>query len=271
MRIEVLVATMFQKDLCKYKDMNIQTDAIFINQDNRHEFEQITINNKNVKIITTDDRGVSKSRNTALLNATGDICLIADDDIIYKDDYEKTIQNAFEEIPHADIIIFNTTMLNCKGLIARKDIKKVRRSPKYKTYGAVRIAFRLKSIRKSNIWFNLNFGPGAVFAAGEDSLIVRDANRHGLKIYEHPANIANVDYSTSTWFKGYNEKYFYDKGAFLAAAYRNSKHILKYYFMLKMSRHSKLSIFEISKLIRDGINGYESLMSYGEYEKTEKK
>jgi hypothetical protein len=47
--IEVLVATMSQKDLSKYNEMNIQTDAVFANQDDRYDYLEEVI----VKMIFT--------------------------------------------------------------------------------------------------------------------------------------------------------------------------------------------------------------------------
>lgn len=262
MRLEVLVATMNQTDINLVDKMNLKTDVLFINQTNENTYYETKINNRCIRMLSNTQRGLSKSRNQALLYAEGDICLIADDDIIYTDDYEEKVINAFMEIPDADIIVFNTTMVNYKGGINRKDIKKIRRAPRYKNYGSVRIAFKRKSFLKKNIWFNVLFGAGSIYGAGEETLVIREAVRKGLKIYEYPANIAEVDYSTSTWFKGYNHEYFYNKGAFLEACYSKLKFILKYYYVLKFKKITKLSYKEILKLIEDGAKGYKNFKKY---------
>lgn len=49
----------------------------------------------------------------------------------------------------------------------------------------MRIAFKLKSFQKNNIWFNVNFGTGSIYGSGEESLMLREANKKGLKIYEY--------------------------------------------------------------------------------------
>ena len=265
MKLEVLVATMNQDSIKLYNKMNIKTDALIINQCNREEYSEFKKNGKKVRFLSTKERGLSKSRNQALLYAKGDICLIADDDIEYEDDYEIKVLNAFKKIPDADVIIFNTTMLNYSGSITRKDIVNIRRAPKNKNYGSVRIAFRRQSFIKNNIWFNLAFGAGSIFGAGEETLVLRDINRKGLKIYEYPENIAKVDYSTSTWFDGYNEKYFFDKGAFLGASYPVLKNIFKYYYIYRFNKYTNLSVFEISKWIKNGFYGYKNMLSYDSY------
>ena len=82
-KIQVLCATMHQKDIyCKYKEMNIKTDAIFANQSDHFSFQEMNIDNNNVKVITTKYRGVSNNRNFALLNATSDICIFESEKII---------------------------------------------------------------------------------------------------------------------------------------------------------------------------------------------
>lgn len=262
MRLEVLVSTMHQSDKSLIEKMNLKTDAIIINQCNKNEYEEFTIKDKKIKFLSNVQRGLSKSRNQALLYASGDICLIADDDIIYKDDYERTVIDAFKKIPDADIIVFDTTMINYKGGIERKCIKKIRRAPKYKNYGSVRIAFKRSSFLKNNIWFNILFGAGAKYGSGEETLVIRDAVKKGLKIYEYPANIADVDYSTSTWFNGYDDEYFYNKGAFLEACYKQKKFVLKYYYLFKFRNLTELSYKEILNLIERGSKGYRELKKY---------
>jgi glycosyltransferase involved in cell wall biosynthesis len=96
--IEILVATMFQKDLSKYNEMNIQTDAVFANQDDRYDYLEKVINGNTVKMITTAQRGLGNNRNIALSHAKADILVLADDDLVYMDDYKETLLNAFNEL-----------------------------------------------------------------------------------------------------------------------------------------------------------------------------
>ena len=265
MRLEVLVATMNQTDINLVEKMNVKTDVLFINQTNENTYYETKINNRCIRMLSNTQRGLSKSRNQALLHSNADICLIADDDIRYKDDYEEKVLSAFRSLPNADIIIFNTSMINYSGKIKRKDIKKIRRAPKYRNYGSVRIAFKRSSFLKNNIWFNICFGAGSIFGAGEETLLIREANRLGLKIYEYPENIADVDYSVSSWFEGYNAKYFYDKAAFLAAAYPKLKYLLMFYSIFKFKNYTELNIKEIFIAMKFGFKGYDKLKSFEEY------
>lgn len=258
MDVEVLVATMKQKDINKYFEMNLKSAAILANQDNRNEVIIESIDGKKVKMITTPDRGVGKNRNIAILNSTADIILFADDDMIYEDNYVEIVKEAFNKLPQADIIIFNIETIG-EETRSRRINKSIKKLSIYNVlnYGAARIAIRRKSLEKSNIWFSVLYGGGAPYSSGEDSLFLTDAIKKGMKIYTYPKKIANVRQDQSTWFTGYNEKYFYDRGIWLANAFPILKYIFSIYFSYKLKdTTNEFSIIDIYKIINRGIKDF---------------
>lgn len=267
-KVEVLVATMNQNDLSKFKDMNIQTHAIFANQADGFSYESKHILNKRIKMITTSERGVGKNRNVALLHATEEICMISDDDMVYVNDYEEKVVKAFEKIPNADIIIFN---ISSGGNSDRRNNKKITRVylHNFMNYGSARIAFRRQSIISKNIWFSLLFGGGAKYGSGEDSLFLREALRKGLKIYTFPYQIAELVDRGSTWFTGYNQKFFFDKGAFLEAAFPKLKYIIAIYFVTKFKKKSSASYLKLFNWMLRGMKAFRDGKSYDEVNKVE--
>ena len=102
-KLQVLVATMGQKDLSLAEKMNIPCAAILANQDGREE----RLEAGPVKLITTATRGVGRNRNIALAAATGEYLLFADDDVVYYDGLETEVVRAFEENPDADMLVFS--------------------------------------------------------------------------------------------------------------------------------------------------------------------
>ena len=106
-QIEVLISAMHQKDDAIFERTNIKTDALLINQCDRNQKYSIEKQFGTQRIISTTQMGLSKSRNMALDNAHGKICLICDDDEVLVDNYEKLIIDAFEENPQYDILCFN--------------------------------------------------------------------------------------------------------------------------------------------------------------------
>ena len=67
MKLQVLVSCMHQQDYSLLEKMNIQTDAIIINQCDINKFEDIKYRNNLVKFISLNERGVGKSRNNLFI------------------------------------------------------------------------------------------------------------------------------------------------------------------------------------------------------------
>ncbi|MBR5227168.1 MAG: hypothetical protein IKV94_00810 [Clostridia bacterium] len=209
--VQVLVATMNQQDHELINKMNIKTDAIVGNQCDENSIENLTIEDKLITYLNFKEKGVGLNRNNALMRADRPICLIADDDMNYVDGYEDVVKEKFAKHKDADVIIFNIGEENPSRYINKKEFRV--RWHNFMRYGAVRIAFRTKAIHFNNIYFNLEFGGGAKYSHGEDTLFLCDCLKKGLKIIAVPEVIANLkEDRESSWFKGYTEKYFYDKG-----------------------------------------------------------
>lgn len=264
--IEVLVATTGQKDLSKYRAMNLQSDVFFANQDGRIEYIEEQIGGHVARMLTTGLTGVSQNRNIALLHATGDICLLADDDFVYRDGYKDAVLRAYKQLPDAEIVIFNA--INITGNREQpKSIGRVKRLRFYdvKSYSTCQISFKRNSVMRSGVWFHGQIGPGRTYKAGEDSLFFREARRRGLRAYLYPYTLAEVSSETSTWFSGFNAEYFYNKGAWLSAAVPTFKVLVAFYFSLKFWKKSSLSPVETFRLMRNGMKGFKKSISYDEW------
>ncbi len=224
MKLEILLSVMNKtsnEDVYSHlKEKNITTDTIVINQANYNSFTDRKNEAQRVRIFNLDEKGVGLSRNTALQRTDADIAVFADDDERFEADYAKKIVQAFEQLPDADIILFNVKSNNPERPSA--SIKKIKRIFWFSSmkYGGYQIAIRVKAVKKARIAFSLLHGGGSVFGSGEDSLFLLDALKAGLNIYAHPVQIATVEQSQSTWFSGYNKKFFFDRGALYAAAFR---------------------------------------------------
>lgn len=162
MDLEVLISTMNQNDHKLLDAMNIQSNAVLINQCDFNKVEMVNYKGHKVKFMSLAERGVGLSRNTALMFAEGDICLMADDDMVYVDGYRDIVLNSFRENPKADMIMFNVPIYK-NGKRTNYDIVKKDRVRFYNSmkYGTVHIAFRRSSILRENIYFNLLFGGGS--------------------------------------------------------------------------------------------------------------
>ena len=211
-RVQLLVSTMKRKDISWFDKLNSSSDAIIINQCGRKGKTKITHGSNNILWIDSDDIGLSKSRNMALDNATGEYLIIADDDLEYIDGYEKIIVESFEKNPNMDIIVFQVEGIEQVFKNYSKKGKKISFLGSLHV-SSVEIVMRKNSIKKANIRFAEEFGSGAKYRMGEENIFLFDCLKSGLKIYYEPKVIAKSHLNESTWFSGYNKKYFLDRGA----------------------------------------------------------
>lgn len=257
-RIETLIAAMNQRDASLYQAMNLRTDAIIANQSDGWDCRNYQFEHGKCTLVTTPERGVGRNRNQALLKSSADILLLADDDLVFFEDYPATVAKAFKEMPEADLIIFAlASSPDARDLAAPVSRVKRVRIFNFMRYGAPGVAVRRASLLKANLWFSLLFGGGAPYSHGEDTLFLREALRKSLKIYAYPQAIATVNTSNSSWFTGYHEKYFFDKGALLANIYPLARYLYIPYFALKFRSRSPIGLFSIVRNMTRGIKAFE--------------
>jgi glycosyltransferase involved in cell wall biosynthesis len=192
---------------------NIQTDAVVVNQcDFNNEEMYNFINSKGVEcsclIINTTERGLSRSRNMAIKNAWGDICLICDDDEHLDDDYSEKILNAYNEMSNASMITF---IVDYKNKIFSPYPQKLGVIGICKSF-SVQITFNRLDIINKNIYFDEKMGSGTGNGAGEENKFMMDCRRKKLNLYYYPAHIGKVLSANSMWNHGFTVKYFRDRG-----------------------------------------------------------
>lgn len=204
---------MNQKDTGILQRSNVQSDVIVVNQcdeDSIVEFDFINSKGRTChgKFICTTERGLSKSRNMAIRNAWGDICLLCDDDEELVDDYESIITDAYQSQPDAQLITF---AFNRKGKSFSKNATKHNIRSLLKT-SSVEITFLRDAVLDKCILFDEKMGSGSNNGAGEENMFLMTCRRSGLKMFYYPAIIGKLLSADSQWFKGYTPKYFEDLG-----------------------------------------------------------
>lgn len=218
MTLQTLVSCVQQNTAALAETMNLGSDSIVINQCDENSYNEYEYNGNIIRCYSFKERGVGLSRNNALLRATADIVLFSDEDIRYVDGYAKTICDEFEKRPDVDMLLFNFDVAEERFTYYTKTETKITRlnCGRYPTYS---FAIRREKLQKANITFNLFFGGGAKYSNGEDSLFIRECIRKGLKIYALSITIGREEPRESTWFKGYTEKFFFDRGVLYKPLY----------------------------------------------------
>lgn len=215
MTLTLLIACMHEKDTSIIQRSNVQTDVVVVNQCDHDSVEEFDFVNKkgktcHAKFICTTERGLSRSRNMAIRNAWGDVCLICDDDEWIVDDVETIIEERYLNNPSHDIITF---------ALDRKDKPTVYSQSEYDlglrnilNTCSLQITFKRESVVKNEIMFDEKMGSGTGNGGGEENRFLLDCRKKGLRMKYNPSVIATINPGKSQWFKGYTEKYFQDRG-----------------------------------------------------------
>lgn len=234
--------------------MNVESSAVLVNQCGANSQNQLERNNKNIIVLNRDEKGVGKSRNLALQNSTESIVLFSDDDIVYKEGYADLVEKEFEAHPEADILLFNMEVCEERRTYWNEDNHKVTRM-NCGRYPAYSIAARREKLVKSGVKYSELFGGGAKYSNGEDSLFLMDCLRAGLKLYSNTAVLGKEEPRESTWFHGYTEKFFFDRGVLFAFLYGKLAWVWALRFVLtkKEMFQGEIGRKQGYKLIKDGI------------------
>lgn len=143
-----------------------------------------------LKVVKCDLTGLSNNRNNAIKHASGEICLIADDDIIYSRASLINIIKTFQSQPDLDLAVFKYSGQNHDKSypLATCSIPPI---PRHFNPCSIEMAFRRKTATLDRaLYFNAEFGLGApTFKSGEDDMIFLRAIRLGLKCMFFPIEI----------------------------------------------------------------------------------
>lgn len=213
MTFNLLISCMNQKDFSIIERSNVQSDVVVVNQCDQESVEEFDFINKkgnscHGRFICTTEKGLSKSRNMALRNSWGDICLICDDDEYLKDDCEELILKAYYENANADLIsfAFDRDDKSFSSIPAKHNLRSLLRT------SSVEISFRREAIVENKVWFDEKMGSGSGNGAGEENMFLMTCKRKGLRMFYNPSEIGKLLSADSMWFKGFNVTYFENFG-----------------------------------------------------------
>lgn len=231
MRVQVLASVVNQNMEEIAALMNLGSDAIIVNQCDRFGYEEMQYKGYQVRFFSCAERGVGRSRNHAILRADRDICLFSDQDICYHDGYEQAIIQEFQQNPKADMILFHIEV-EAERRTYQIDARKRVHWYNCGRYGAVSFAVRTEKLLESGVMFSLLFGGGAKYSNGEDSLFLKEFMDKGYRVYTAPVTIGRERPGDSTWFDGYHQKFFYDRGILYHFLYGKLAVLLALRFLL---------------------------------------
>ncbi|WP_395049869.1 glycosyltransferase [Flavobacterium sp.] len=209
----------------------------------------------NVRVINSFEKGLSLSRNLALKNAKGKIVLIADDDVVYKKDFDAKIIQAYNQFGNKAVISFSIEKPN--GLLFKKYLPGAKMNLSLMELFnvlSIEISINKLILDKLGVTFDENFGLGSRFEMGEEAVFLSDIKNQNQQIAFVPSVIASHPEISSTERFDFGQRY-YIQGAFLSRVLKAnyfSGLATKLFFDLKQK---KLKINQIPEAIKNANQG----------------
>lgn len=260
--LEILVSTMNRNSLdflipmfpfCHFSEYAI----LIINQTQENNLLDSPF--PTVRVINSFEKGLSKSRNLALKNAKGKIVLIADDDVVYKKDFDATIIQAHNQYNNKAVISFCIEKPN--GLLFKKYLTKAKtdlRLIELFNVLSIEISVNKSILDKIGVTFDENFGLGSQYEMGEEAIFLSDIKEKNKQITFVPSVIATHPEVSSINKFDLVQRY-YIQGAFLSRVSKADYFMglaTKLFFDLK---HRKLKLNQIPAAIQNANRGKKDL------------
>ena len=247
---------MFKQDLTFLQPMFIHNniddfDLIIVNQTTE---EQLLVSDKNnIKVINSFERGSPASRNLAIQNATQEICLMSDDDIVYQPNLKETIVEAYQTHPYAAMISFEAidetgklyTDYHSEGVHDKKSLKKI--------YTLV-ITFNRKVFSDNAVYFNRYFGVGSVFKGETEYVFLRNAFDKKLPMI-HIAQTIVMHPDESSGRQMGSDNAIFARAALRYRFYGNLSYIWVFKYVFFLIRHKYISFKDIGPKLITGFKG----------------
>jgi glycosyltransferase involved in cell wall biosynthesis len=254
--LEILISTKDRDNLDFLNNIFVNNNAhsnpiLIINQTQNLNFS--CPHSDNINLINVNEIGLSKSRNLAIANAKADICLLADDDIVYENNFESIILNAFNLNPSADIITFK--MNDFKGN-SFKDYPIIKKHNKKSLsfVNSVVIAFRRNSIISNKVFFDENFGLESTFQTSDEYVFLRNALNlnlniifHNEVILSHPVDSSGKDVAS--------DRILFAKGALFYKYYNILSFLKLIHYLYLMFKFKYISLGQVINKYLIGVKG----------------
>ncbi len=264
LHLEILISTVDRNSL-EFLDVMFQYNKLsdyqilIINQTSA----ECTVfsNDPKIRVINSFEKGISKSRNLAIENAVGDICLLADDDVVFLKGFENHIVQSHSELKDADVITFKTLTT---------ENKPYSKYPKERTHLdtfciyvlSIEISFKRLSIVNGTVRFNENFGLGATFQDSENHIFLLDLikYKHLKLVFEPEFIVIHEPLSSSDEIN--SDRLIFARGALNYKLYGYWAYIYVWKLMFFLLRKNLINFNDIGHKVNvahSGIKTYKNL------------
>ncbi|MFV5702763.1 glycosyltransferase family 2 protein [Flavobacterium sp. XS2P12] len=261
--LEIVMATMNRDSFdflipifpfCHFSEFSI----LIINQTS--ESKLLVSEFPSIRVVNSFEKGLSKSRNLGLQNAKGKIILIADDDEVFKEDFESNILEAHNNYPEVASICF--AIEDSNGSLFKKypsQTKLQLNNLDIFNILSIEISLKKTALNQLNSKFDTNFGLGSSFMMGEEAIFLSDLKKQKQSIIIVPKVIASHPEVSTDDKLNFKQRY-YVRGAFLTRVSNDSYFkgvFMKLFFDIKQN---KIKINQVFAALKSANKGKEDFL-----------
>lgn len=175
----------------------------------------------NVRVVNSFERGLSRSRNLLVKNASKKIGYITDDDLVFLKGFDEKVARGCSHFPDSAAIKFVT--VNFEGVPFRKYPKVTVQN--LNALGRLNstsweIALNIEIVKQSAILFDTRFGLGSTFPLGEEPVLLNKLHDAGYNISHYPETIVSHKTIKDSDLITLHENYRI-RGAYLAEIFKH--------------------------------------------------
>lgn len=213
----------------------------------------------NVRVINSFEKGLSKSRNLAIENAIGKILVIADDDVIYHEEFVPNIVKAYHKFPEAAVMRF--CAVNANGDLMKKypaySKKELNFFDIFNT-SSIEITINKRILDTAKSKFDENFGLRAIFELGEEAIFLSDLKKENKQLVFIPEVIVKHQQLTSSDKKEIQERYYINGALFSRVLKKKAVFwlLIQLFFDLKQK---KLRFNSTRTALKSAYRGYKKV------------
>ena len=211
----------------------------------------------NIQVIQRYEKGLSKSRNCAIDAVKEGICIITDDDVVFPQNFESSILDAYGANPDADIITFQAQTPDGEDFKHYNLASFTHTQRSVARVSSIEITFKVDAVRTANVRYDEAFGLGSTFATSEEYIFLSDALKRGLKAVFIPQTIAIHPKESSGGAFIDNPELIEAKGATFYRVFGAKSIFVNLAFALKKFKQSNYSFYPFYTLMQNGAKKYQ--------------
>jgi hypothetical protein len=193
--VEILLSTMNRSNLdflvpmfpfAHFSDFNI----LIVNQTS--EDVLLTSQYSTIRVVNAFEKGLSRSRNMLMENASKKLGLIADDDLVFLEGFDEKVAQGFNLFKEAAAVKFITVTFEGVPFrkYPRKPVAHLNAMLRLNS-SSIEMALSIEKVRESGIKFNTHFGLGSTFPLGEEPIFINELHDAGYQVSHVPEIIVS--------------------------------------------------------------------------------